>query len=394
MGPIAWRRLRLGVAFIDAACRYWLTVLPLVRWETRHWRRRASAIPDPVLRRIALDTQRGEGGNLEGAAAFAAFAPLRHRRAVVRSTVAFQAIYDYVDSLVEQPCLAPATNARALHEALQVALCPRARHGAYYRRHARADDAGYLCELVDACRAATQALPSHTVIEPHLADAVARMIGYQALIHSCEPSADELAGWARAQTPLQADLAWWEAAAAGASSLGVFALIAAAARQRLPAEEVAAIDGAYFPWIGALHVLLDSLVDQPADARAGHHSLVGHYVSPDEAAARLHTIATAAFDATRALRDGHRHALLLAAMSAYYLSVPAAHLAHAAAARREVLDAAGDLAGPTLAVLRGRRWIGTLTPGRRSVSGAGDLSQMRSSTTTGMSRSVFFWYSS
>lgn len=379
MGPIAWRRLGLGVAFLDAARRYWLTVLPLVRWETRRWRRRARAIPDPVLRRIALDTQRGEGGNLEGAAAFAAFAPLRRRRAVVRATVAFQTIYDYVDSLVEQPSRTPATNARALHEALYVALCPRARHGAYYRRHGRADDAGYLCELVDACRAATQALPSHAVIERHLTGAVARMIAYQALIHGCEPSAGALAGWARAQTPPQADLAWWETAAAGASSLGVFALIAAAAGQDLTAEEAAAIDGAYFPWIGALHVLLDSLVDQPADARAGHHSLVGHYASPDEAAARLHAIATAAFDAARVLRHGRRHTLLLAAMSAYYLAVPAAHLPHAAAARRGVLDAAGDLAGPTLTVLHGRRWIkGALadrgrTPGWRSVSGAGEL---------------------
>jgi tetraprenyl-beta-curcumene synthase len=357
MGPIAWRRLGLSVAFLNAACRYWLTVFPLVLRETSRWRRRAQAIPDPALRRIALDTHRGEAGNLEGAAAFAAYAPLRHRPAVVRAAVAFQATYDYVDSLAEQSSCAQAIDARALHESLRVALCPSAQHVAYYRHHPHTDDGGYLRLLVDACRGALQALPSHSVIEPQLADAVARMIEYQALIHGCEASARGLAAWADEHTPPGAELRWWEAAAAGASSLGVFALVAAAAERRLSDDDAAAIDRTYFPWIGALHVLLDSLVDQPADIRAGHHSLVDHYRSPDETATRLDTIATTAFGATRTLRRGDRHALLLAAMSAYYLASPAADLPHALPARERVLTAAGDLAQPTLAALRGRRTI-------------------------------------
>lgn len=354
MGPIAWRRLRGAVAFVDAALRYWCTVYPLVRWHTRRWRRRAAAIPDPVLRRIALETHRAERGNLEGAAAFAAFAPLRHRATVVRASVAFQATYDYVDSLAEQPHRKPFSNGRALHEALRVALCPRAQHTAYYRHHPRRDDGGYLHLLVGACQAALRELPSQRVIEPHLARASRRMIAYQARVHGGR-DVPALAAWARAHTPPMSGLRWWEAAAGAASSLGAFALVTAAAHPRLSSDEAAAIDRAYFPWVGALHVLLDSLVDRPADASSGHCSLVEGYGRPDETAARLGTIATAAFASTRALRHGNRHALILAAMSAYYLSAPTARLPHAALARERVLAAAGDLAGPTLAVMQSRR---------------------------------------
>ena len=354
MGSNAWRRLRLAVAILDTVVRYWLTVYPLVRLHTRRWRRRAAAIPDPVLRQIALDTHRVEGGNLEGAAAFAAFAPLRRRAAVVRASVAFQTIYDYVDSLAEQPSVTPFANGAALHEALRVALCPGSPHVAYYRHHRHTDDGGYLRQLIDACQGAMCELPSQRAIEPHLADAAERMIAYQAHVHGPEPHGRALAAWARAHIPPESGLLWWEAAAAAASSLGAFALVVAAADPRLSAEQADAIDRAYFPWPGALHVLLDSLVDRPADASSGHCSLVALYPSPEEAAARLGAIATAAFASVRLLRRGSRHAAILAAMSAHYLSVPTARLPHAAPARERVLAAAGDLAAPTLAVMRSR----------------------------------------
>lgn len=364
MGPIAWGRLRAAVVFLDAATRYWLTVYPLVRWHAARWRRRAAAIPDPVLRRIALDTHRSESGNLEGAAAFAAFAPLRRRPSVVRANVAFQATYDYVDSLAEQPSPVPFANGGALHEALRIALCPGARHAAYYRHHARTDDGGYLRLLVDACQTAMQTLPSRPVIERQLADATARMIAYQARIHGRGREADALAAWARARTPPESGLAWWEAAAAAASSLGAFALITAAADPCLSSDDADAIDRAYFPWIGALHVLLDSLADQPTDALNGHRSLVAHYAGPDEAAARLGAIATRAFASARTLRRGSQHTMIVAAMSAYYLSTPAAQLPHAALARKHILASTGGLAAPVLAVLRGRRSLSARGAGR------------------------------
>ena len=114
----------LPAEFLSAAKRYWLRVFPTVRREAIRWRSRAEEIPDPVLRQAALANLRAERLNLDGAAAFAAFAPDAHRPAVVRAQVALQAAYDYVDALAEQPCRDPIRNGDQLHKVLGAALDP------------------------------------------------------------------------------------------------------------------------------------------------------------------------------------------------------------------------------------------------------------------------------
>ena len=71
--------------------------------------------------------------------------------------------------------------------------------------------------------------------------------------------------------------------------MAVFALIAAASRGLLPGE-APNIEHAYFPWIGALHTLLDSLIDRPEDLASGQHSLVAHYSSAQATAERMRFI--------------------------------------------------------------------------------------------------------
>ena len=124
--------LALASAFAGTASRYWLGVFPLVGRELRHWHERARQIPDPVLRRLALLTQRVERGNLEGAAAYAVLVPRAYRARVVRAVVAFQTTYDYVDTLAEQPSADPVANGRQLHLALLSALDPDGDHPDYY----------------------------------------------------------------------------------------------------------------------------------------------------------------------------------------------------------------------------------------------------------------------
>src|ERR1039458_1541443 len=91
-------------------CQYWLSVVPQVRREARHWHERARQIPDPSLRRVALQTERLKKANIQGAAAFAILAPPAHRLAVLRASVAFQAMYDYADTLSEEPNEDPILN--------------------------------------------------------------------------------------------------------------------------------------------------------------------------------------------------------------------------------------------------------------------------------------------
>jgi tetraprenyl-beta-curcumene synthase len=346
----------LAAGFLGAARGYWLGVFPRVRGEAAQWRRRALEIPDATLRRAALTNLYSERLNLDGAAAFAAFVPEVHRLAVVRAQVAFQAAYDYVDTLAEQPCRDPIRNGAQLHAVLRAALDPATPQVDYYAHHPHNDDAGYLCEIVETCRVALRQLPSYAAVAAPVRRAVRRMVSYQSLnLNEAQGDHVALARWATVQTPAGVDLNWWETAASAGSSLGVYVLIAAAASRTVCAEEAVAIERAYFPWIGSLHLLLDSLVDRCADLAVGQPSLLANYSSCEEAAARLGSIAAEAMSQLESLPGGRRHMLLFAGMAGHYLSMPTASGAQAQLAGRCVREAIGGLAVPTMFVMGARR---------------------------------------
>jgi tetraprenyl-beta-curcumene synthase len=345
--------------FIGAARRYWLSVFPAVHRELSHWLARASEIPDPVLRRLALEAQRHKRGNIEGAAAFAAFVHPASRPLVVRALVAFQTAYDYADTLSEQPSCDPSANGYRLHQALLVALDPGVPHIDYYKHNPRREDAGYFDELVDSCRFAVEALCSYAAVTEHALRAASRIVSYQR--HNLSEllgGHEALARWAKAETPRGTDLRWWEIAASAGSSLAIFALIAAAAGPRVRPAEADAVGDAYFPWVGALHTLLDSLVDRREDAAAGQRSLLDYYSSPQEAAARLGLLAAESVSRIRRLPCGREHVLLLAGMTSHYLSTPEALRPDALLTARSVLGKIGGLAAPTMLVMSTRRVAG------------------------------------
>jgi tetraprenyl-beta-curcumene synthase len=358
-----WRRvaerLALAVVFAAAALSYWLTVFPRVALALRRMRARGEAIADPRLRELALAAL-AKRGNIEGAAAFAAFAPWRRRGKVVRALVAFQVAYNYADMLAEQPCADPAGNARRLHEALLVALEPGTPQRDYHADHPQRDDGGYLHELIDTCRGALDGLPSYASVAEPARRAAARIVEFQSL--SLHQDRDALARWARAQeTVAGSGLQWWEIAASGGSSMGVHVLIAAAARRAVRPADVAAVEHAYYPWIGSLHSLLDSLVDRDEDADSGQFSLLGCYPSTLQAATRMEWIAAQAARSSRALPRGRHHLVILAGMTGYYLSAPEASASGAQPIASAVLQAIGPLVGPTLLIFRTRRLLGRVT---------------------------------
>jgi tetraprenyl-beta-curcumene synthase len=350
--------MALAAGFVSAASRYWLGVFPHVCHEARHWRRRAEEIPDPALRRLALLDLTRERWNLDGAAAFATFVPPPCRIVVVRAQVAFQVAYDYVDTLAELPSRDPVGNGRRLHSALLAALDPTAPRIDYYEHSALREDAGYLDDLVHTCRAALSALPSYAAVAAPARRAAARMVSYQSLnLNESQGSHMALARWAGAQTPSGSDLRWWETAASAGSSLGLFVLIAAAGNRVVCAAETAAIEQAYFPWIGSLHLLLDNLIDRREDAMTGQRSLLDYYSSPAEIAARMSMLATESMRLIRALPCGQRHLLVLAAMAGHYLSAPDASLPETLPVSRSVLETMDGLAFPTMLVMNARRAV-------------------------------------
>ena len=356
MHGVARSRCAIGVSFTMAAWRYWLNVFPHVHRELRQWQRRACMIPDHSLRQVALAVQRTKRGNIEGSAAFAAFAPRAHRQAVVRAQLAFQAIYDYVDTLAEQPHANPIRNARQLHSALATALDLDAPSADYYRHHTQHEDAGYLLAILGACHAALNSLPAYPAVAAPARQLAERIVGFQSLnLTQAQGSYHALARWAHQQTPPESGLRWWETAASAGSSLGIFALMASAARPGILPCEATAIERAYFPWIGSLHSLLDNLIDHPEDAAAQQHNLIEHYGSAQETATRLRALALESARQTRTLPRGFQHAIILAGMASHYLSAHEANLPHARPAKAAVLEAIGGLATPNMLVFGLRR---------------------------------------
>jgi len=339
-----------------AAHRYWLSVFPRARAELGEWRRRAAQIPDRVLREAALEALRTKGDALEGAVAFAAFTPTPMRPTVVRAIVAFEIAFDYLDNLVELPNRDPIANGRSLNEALCVAVSPGIHSPDYYRDYPRRQDAGYLEGLVQTCQSAVGSLPSFVAVAEPVHRALSRIVTYQSLNHGdADRSHDAFEAWARSQTVPGADLRWWEVGAAAGSQLSVLALIAAAGDPAMRPAHATTLEHSYFPWVGALSTLLDGVIDQRRDSMEGQRSLIDNYSSPEETSKRLRMIAVEAQHAIRALPDAESHALILAAMAAFFHSTPQAAAPEVGLTTRAVLDALGAQTIPALILLKARR---------------------------------------
>src|SRR5690606_22277894 len=107
---------------------------------------------------------------------------------------------------------------------------------------------------------------SYTAVKPYVLDLVQLYCDLQVHKH-IHPSLREqaLLDWWQEHRHRCPDLAWQEFAAATGSTLGVFMLFMAASEPGLSEEEAAKIQAGYFPYICALHILLDYLIDQEED---------------------------------------------------------------------------------------------------------------------------------
>lgn len=356
----------MAAEFACLAAEYWFGVFPDVCRQLALWRRRASAIPDPDLRRHALATHDQKRGHSEGAAAFAVLAPGARRPEVVRALVAFQAMYDYLDTVSEQPGSDPLTNGWRLHLALIAALDPISPQPDYYALNPQSDDGGYLRSLVHACRDVCAGLPSFDVVGPVARRSARRAMESQGYNHAVTKGmpTEEVARWSAGVG--DDGLRWWEVVGASGSSLAILALIAAAAHPTLTASDRDAISAIYSPWAGALLASMDSLVDQDHDEAAGTHCLTLHYRSTAEAAERVGLMARRARELARAAPQSNRHALIIGAMVALFATEPEASLPDAAVPANRAIAELGSAVVPPLVLLRVRRRLGRL--GRRGVA--------------------------
>lgn len=156
---------RVGAALVLANVRYWTTVAPLVRAQMRRWEVRARAIPDPVMRKVAIEKLYQERFTVEVAATLATLSSRRDRAVAVDAIVAIQVLYDYLEGLTEQQLRDPIEDGRQLFRAFPAAvtLGVELDHH-YYPDGLSGGDGGYLETLGETISAALSQLPASATV--------------------------------------------------------------------------------------------------------------------------------------------------------------------------------------------------------------------------------------
>jgi tetraprenyl-beta-curcumene synthase len=341
-------------ALLAAVARELVWGLRAVLREVDMWQRHAAAIPDPTLREDAVSSLECKRGNTDGAALFWILPNLRQPR-LLRLLVTYEIMCDFLDSVSERGAGAGLANGRQLHLAFTEAIDPDTPISDYYRHHPWQDDGGYLRLLVELCRTACVLLPSYMAIRPALIRA-ATLAQVQGLNHELDARLRDvvLREWVAREFVDRLGLAWYELSGAASTWISVLALLALASEPgRLPHEGTETY-AAYF-WVCLAATVLDSYVDEAEDIANGDHSYFAHYPTKEEGVRHAYAIVERATREARNLRNGHRHAVIVACMVALYLSKDSALSPEMALTSQMLLRSGGPLAallGPVLRVWR------------------------------------------
>jgi tetraprenyl-beta-curcumene synthase len=336
-------------ALLAAVAHELLWGLPNVARDARAWRARALAIPDAPLREDALELFASTRANADGAALFSILARRRSRR-LLRLLVAYEFMADFLDSVDERSVSAGASIGRGLHIAMVDALDFDRTACDYYRHHWQ--DNGYLSALVEICRESIASLPSYWRVRP-LAIRVAMLAQVQSFNHEPDPARRDAAlrQWAGRQFQGESGLSWFELTGAASAWLGVHALLGLAAEPRVGERDGAEVFASY-RWISLVGTMLDSLGDLTEDLAKGAHSYIAHYPNREIATQRICELLRRSTHEARTLRNGSRHAVIVACMMAMYLSKDSTRAPDMRATTASLLRAGGPLARLLVPVLR------------------------------------------
>jgi tetraprenyl-beta-curcumene synthase len=259
--------------------------LPVVSRELVHWEELARQEPHPWARELALDSLRAKRFHCESLGVLAALAaPGAPRGAFLRAAVAVQTLSDLLDSWTDRPPTGrpwPTSTILDMHAPLVAAVGLLPLGGAGQMGGGR-----YVASLVACAHAHLRRLPGYGRVRGRLLALAWRYALLQALKHGPqEERSKALREW-QARLPGRQGLPWPVGSAADGSTLAMFHLLAWASHWPAP------------PWpprplplaVGALHILLDGVVDGPEDAQAGDLNLFAALGSPREGARCLYRL--------------------------------------------------------------------------------------------------------
>ncbi len=296
-------------------------VVPLARKALARLERLAERIPDAELRAQAQSSLRDKAYHVAGACILATFLPSAAREHYVDIVAPLETIYDFLDCLCDRHPETPPEAFRHLHLALADALDPARPLHEYYLHGPPGDDGDYLRTLVKRVRTALGRLGDHELLVPYFSEAARLYADVQTYAHL--PDGDRARAcieWHAKEGARYPGLAWWEFAAAAGSQFQVYAPLYAAFCSDF--DRIGRSYDAYFPAFSALHVLLDSFIDQREDREHGDLNWIACYdgfLTFKTRAAALAGQAQAGF-ATLGMPRAHRFALRI--MALFYLSHP------------------------------------------------------------------------
>jgi tetraprenyl-beta-curcumene synthase len=297
-------------------------VVPHARLELTGIESIALSIGDPALRGEALGSIETKAYHVAGGCVLATFLPEAAARSYVELIAPLESIYDYLDNLCDRhPDVSPDAYP-VLHQAIADALDPAAVPRDYYAKGPAGYDNGYLLRLVTRVQRSLRRVEGYEALLPYFREAAQLYAELQTYKHYSAGERERACkNWfGRRQGERYAGLHWYEFACAAGSQFQVYApLFELFAGRR---EAIRPAYDAYFPAVAALHVLLDSFIDQAEDREHGELNFAVAYGNAEYMRERATFLARSAERRFAALSDRSCHRFVLRVMALFYLTHP------------------------------------------------------------------------
>ncbi len=327
--------------------RFATRVFPGVEKELKAWQRAVQNAEDPLLREQGLASIKKKKFHCLGGSIYSMMGGAHQD--TLQLIVAFQTISDYLDNLCDRADCLEMDAFRQLHKAFTDALIPRdsqveASCQDYYSLYPHREDGGYLQSLVEECQDILCYLPAYAQVQECALATASLYCDLQTYKHTHLHLRENcLVEWFAKEGHQATELDyWWEFAAAAGSTLGIFALMAAAGQKDLDQATALRITEGYFPWISGLHILLDYFIDQEEDRLEGDLNFVSYYESPEEAVQRLGYFLQEALHRAALMPDPQFHTTVVQGLPAFYLSDPKVEKQGLEEDSLQIIEAAGE----------------------------------------------------
>ncbi len=281
----------------------------------------ALQIPDELLRREALASADGKAYHVAGACILATFLSDEAAGRYIEIVAPLETIYDYLDNLCDRhPNVAPSAYP-ILHHAISDALDPTVLPRDYYANGPVGDDGGYLRGLVVRTQRALARAPHVETLMPYFARAASLYGEMQTYKHLRSGERERACvAWYERNRAAFPSLDWHEFACAAGSQFQVYGPLYAAFADGPP--HIGRTHDAYFPYVSALHVLLDSFIDQAEDRDHGELNFAALYHGGRGLRERARFMSESARERFGCLPHPARHRFVLDVMTLFYLSHP------------------------------------------------------------------------